>query len=127
MKVYKIKLNNKVYEVEVEVSSNNASIQMPATQATPAAPAQAAPASPAPAAAPANVEGGQKVEVPMPGTILDIRVQVGQKINKGDVIAILEAMKMENEILASNSGIVKEIFVSEKQKVESQESLMIIE
>lgn len=117
MKVYKIKLNNKVYEVEVEVSSNNASIQMPATQATPAAPAQAAPASPAPAAAPANVEGGQKVEVPMPGTILDIRVQVGQKINKGDVIAILEAMKMENEIVAPVSGQILAVGVAKGDSV----------
>lgn len=117
MKVYRIKLNNKVYEVEVEVSSNNASIQMPATQATPVAPAQVASASPAQAVAPANVEGGQKVEVPMPGTILDIRVQVGQKINKGDVIAILEAMKMENEIVAPVSGQILAVGVSKGDSV----------
>lgn len=119
MKVYKIKLNNKVYEVEVEVSSNNGSIQMPATQATPVASAQvaSAPASPDPAVAPANIEGGQKVEVPMPGTILDIRVQVGQKINKGDVIAILEAMKMENEIVAPVSGQILAVGVAKGDSV----------
>lgn len=109
MKVYKIKLNNKVYEVEVEVSNNSGSIQMPAAPV--AAPvAQAAPA-------PVNAEGGQKIEIPMPGTILDIRVKVGQKVNKGDVIAVLEAMKMENEIVAPVSGEIIAVGVAKGDAV----------
>lgn len=111
MKKYRIKLNDKVYEVELEEVLDDIVKEKKEGKTINF-----------------NSNGKkQKILAPMSGTLLSIKVKEGQEVNKGEVVAILEAMKMENEILASNSGIVKEIFVSEKQKVESQESLMIIE
>lgn len=106
MKKYRVNVNGTVYEVELE-------------EITGAAPAAAAPvAAPAavPAAAPA---GGEKVCAPMPGTILSVNVSNGSAVKKGDVLMILEAMKMENEIMAPCDGTVTSVAAAKGAAVES--------
>ena len=93
MKKYRVNVNGSMYEVEIE------EMAAPATMSAPKAAPAAAPVAAAPA-------GGAKVNAPMPGTILDIKVQNGQSIKKGDLLVILEAMKMENEIYAPCDGTV---------------------
>ena len=110
---YVVTLNGKNYEVEVEETD---AVITAVTDAAPAAPvAAAAPAAPAavpaPAAAPAAAADGQKVLSPMPGTILSVNVSVGSAVKAGEVILILEAMKMENEIVAPCDGTVKQLAV----------------
>ena len=107
MKKYRVNVNGSLYEVEIE------EMQAPATMSAPT-PAPAAPAAPAPAGA------GAKVNAPMPGTILDVRVQNGAKVKKGDVLVILEAMKMENEIQAPCDGTVTSVCVKKGDSVETQ-------
>lgn len=110
MKKYRVNVNGSLYEIEIE------EIQAPAgTPATPAAPA-AAPAAPVSSAP----TGGEQVKSPMPGTILDVRVQQGQRVKKGDILVILEAMKMENEIMAPCDGTVSGVNVRKGDTVETQ-------
>ncbi|HHU77496.1 MAG TPA: biotin/lipoyl-binding protein [Clostridiales bacterium] len=125
---YIVTINNKSYEVEVEKGQANlinvedapvqAAVQaapaaepVPAQQAAPAAPQQPAPApvqqAPAAPAVSAAAVNGEPVKAPMPGTILDIKVSSGQTVKTGDVLFILEAMKMENEIMAPVDGVVQ--------------------
>lgn len=115
MKNYRITVNGNVYDVAVEE-----------TGATATAPVQAAPmaapkAAPAPAAAPAasGAEGGVKVSAPMPGKVLSIKASAGTAVKKGQVILVLEAMKMENEIVAPQDGTVASINVNEGATVEA--------
>ena len=123
---YMVSLNGKQYEVIVErgtvtgtpVGAAPASAPKAATVSPAAAPA-AAPA-PAPAAAPA---GGETVAAPMPGTILDIRCTAGQQVNAGDILFILEAMKMENEICAPRAGTIGSICVQKGASVATGASL----
>ena len=100
MKAYKVTVNGTAYEITLEA------IDVADVKAAPAAPA----AAPAPAVAPAPVAaapaGGETVNAPMPGNILDIKVANGAAVKKGDVLVILEAMKMENEIVAPCDGTV---------------------
>ena len=109
MKKYRVIVNGVQYEVELEAmdSANAAS--------APAAPV-AAPAAAPVAAAPA---GGEKVTSPMPGNILAVNVSNGQSVKSGDVLFILEAMKMENEILAPCDGVVSAVSVTKGQTVET--------
>ena len=130
MKKFNITVNGKSYEVDVEevggVSMPSPVRRQEAPKAAPAptsAPA-AAPAPVAPAAAP--VTGGESINSPMPGTILDIKVNVGDVVNNGDVLVILEAMKMENEIMAPNAGKVLSINVSKGASVNSGDVLVVI-
>ena len=107
MRKFIVNVNGTSYEVEVEevgASSSAPVTQAPAPVAAPAAAvAPAAAPAPAPAAAPA---GGTPVKAPMPGNVLDIKVSNGQAVKKGDLLVILEAMKMENEIFAPQDGTV---------------------
>ena len=106
MKKYRVNVNGTVYEVELEEI----------TGAAPAAAPVAAPAAPAPAAAPA---GGEKIAAPMPATILSVNVAAGDAVKKGQVLMILEAMKMENEIMAPCDGTVTSVSVTKGAAVES--------
>ena len=127
---YKVTLNNRVYEVEVEQGEamlvNEYELAAPVA-AAPAAPA-AAPVAAAPAAAPAAgaLAAGEVVTSPMPGNILKINVAQGQHVNEGDVLIVLEAMKMENEISATKSGTVAQISVTKGAVVETGTPLVVI-
>jgi len=106
MKKYKVNVNGTVYEITVEAMDG-------------AAPVAAAPAAAAPA-------GGEKVSAPMPGTILDVRVSNGQTVKKGDILFILEAMKMENEIMAPCDGTAASVSVTKGATVESGSLLCVL-
>ena len=112
MKKYKVNVNGTVYEVAIELMDG-------------AAPAAAAPAA-APAPAPAAPAGGEKVSAPMPGTILAVNVQNGSAVKKGDVLFILEAMKMENEIMAPCDGTAASVSVTKGAAVDSGALLCVI-
>lgn len=125
---YKVTLNNRVYEVEVEMGQamliDEYDAVAPAPAAAPAAPAAA---SAVPAAAPAAaLASGEVVKAPMPGNILKINVAPGQKVEEGDVLIVLEAMKMENEIVAAKSGTVAQVAVSKGAVVETGAPLVVI-
>ena len=111
MKAYKVTVNGNVYEIVLEVI-DKADIK------TPAAPV-AAPAAPV---APASA-GATTITAPMPGTILKVNVANGQAVKKGDVLMILEAMKMENEIMAPADGTVSSVNVNAGASVEAGATL----
>lgn len=125
---YKVTLNNRTYEVEVEAGQamlvDEYEAYAPAPAAVPA-PVAAAPAAASVSAAPA-LAAGEVVKSPMPGNILKINVTVGQKVNEGDTLLVLEAMKMENEIAASKAGTVAQIIVSKGAVVETGAPLVVI-
>lgn len=119
MRNYHVNVNGTAYEVTVEeVKGGTAPVAAPA-----AAPAPAP--APAPAAAPAGA--GEQVTAPMPGTILDVKVSQGASVKKGDVLMILEAMKMENEIMCPCDGKVASIHASKGTAVESGTLLCVIQ
>ena len=121
---YKVTLNNRTYEVEVE--EGKAMLVDEYEAYAPAAPAPvAAPAAPA-APAGAALAAGEVVKSPMPGNILKINVAQGQKVNEGDVLIVLEAMKMENEIVATKSGTVAQIVTAKGAVVETGAPLVVI-
>ena len=126
---YKVTLNNRTYEVEVEAGQamlvDEYEAYAPAAPAVAPAPAPAAPAA-APAAASPALAAGEVVKSPMPGNILKINVTVGQKVNEGDALLVLEAMKMENEVAAPRSGTVAQIIVSKGAVVETGAPLVVI-
>lgn len=120
MKNYRITVNGNVYDVAVEELGGNVS----------AAPVMSAPVAPVVAAAPvaapvakSSGAGSVKIPAPMPGKILSIKVKVGDAVKKGDVMMILEAMKMENEVVALEDGTVASIDVSEGAMVEASDVL----
>ena len=116
MKNYTITVNGNVYDVTVEEGSSTGTPVAAAPVAKKAAPA------PKPVA-PAGAQGGVKVTAPMQGKILSAKASVGQAVKKGDVILVLEAMKMENEIVAPQDGTIASINVSDGDKVEVGEVL----
>ena len=126
---YKVTLNNRTYEVEVEAGQamlvDEYEAYAPAAPAVAPAPAPAAPAA-APAAASPALAAGEVVKSPMPGNILKINFTVGQKVNEGDTLLVLEAMKMENEVAAPRSGTVAQIIVSKGAVVETGAPLVVI-
>ena len=126
MKNYKVNVNGTEYKVSIELISETEAAAPVAAAPAPAAPvAEAAPAPAAPAAtAPA---GGEKVNAPMPGTILSVNVKVGDAVKKGQVLVILEAMKMENEIMAPVDGTVTFVGVNQGATVESGSAICAIE
>lgn len=116
MKKYRVTVNGTAYEIELEELTGAA----PAPAAATAAPAPA----PAPAAAPA---GGEQVTSPMPGTILSINVAAGDAVKRGQVLMILEAMKMENEIMCPCDGKIASVNTSKGSSVESGTLLCVIQ
>ena len=132
---YKVTLNGRTYEVEVEAGKamlldEYAAVAPAAAVAAPVAASAAAPAAapapaPAPAAAPAPV-AGEAVNAPMPGNILKVNVTAGQSVNEGDVLVILEAMKMENEIMAPKAGTVAQVLVSKGSTVDTGATLVVL-
>ena len=140
MKEYKFKIGGKEYNVTVnpkegklfdvtvngatyEVESENAPVAAPAPQPA-AAPVQAAPAATAPAAKPAGA--GEKVASPLPGVIIEISVKEGQQVKAGQKIAILEAMKMENEIPAPKDGTITDIHVHKGDTLQEGDPVVTI-
>lgn len=130
---YKVTLNNRTYEVEVEAGEamliDEYEAYAPAAPApvVAAAPvAAAAPAAPAAAPAGAALAAGEVVKSPMPGNILKINVSQGQKVEEGDVLLVLEAMKMENEVVATKSGTVAQIVTAKGAVVETGSPLIVI-
>lgn len=127
---YIVTLNEKQYEVEVEKGKAVAAYigEAPAVPAPVAAAPAAAPAPVAAAAAPAAAPAGagNPVKSPMPGTILDVRCQQGQTVKNGDILFILEAMKMENEIFAGEDGTVTSVCVSKGASVDTGSVLCTI-
>ena len=136
IKQYTVTVNGTAYEVTVESQSGGRMASAPVARAAapvarPAAPAPApAPvAAPAPAAAPAPVAapaGATTVSSPMPGTILDVKVAAGQAVKASDVLFILEAMKMENEIFAGVDGVVSSVAVAKGAAVNPGDVLCVI-
>lgn len=133
MKTYNITVNGVTYTVEVEEVGATASAAVPAAPAaTPAAPV-AAPAAPkaapaAPKAAPAapKAAGSVNVKAPMPGNIIKVNCKIGAAVKKGDVLIVLEAMKMENDICAPEDGVVASIEVSQGATVETDALLVTL-
>lgn len=131
---YKVTLNNRTYEVEVEEGKAMLIDEYEAYAPAAPAPVAAAPVAAAPAAAPAApaapasaaLAAGEVVKSPMPGNILKINVSQGQKVNEGDVLIVLEAMKMENEIVATKSGTVAQIVTAKGAVVETGAPLVVI-
>ena len=130
---YKVTLNNRVYEVEVE--AGKAMLLDEYEAVAPSAPAAAAPVAAAPVAAapvaaapaaPAITGAGDAVKAPMPGTILKVNVQNGQAVKEGDVLVVLEAMKMENEILAPKAGTITQVLVSKGSTVDTGAPMVVI-
>lgn len=117
MKKYRVNVNGTNYEVAVELMDETA-----VAAAAPAAPAAPAPA--APAAAPAA--GGEAINSPMPGTILSVKVSEGAAVTKGQVLMVLEAMKMENEIMSPADGTVTGLAVADGATVTSGQLLCTI-
>ena len=122
MKNLRITVNGTAYDVTVEELGGAAA---PAAAAPAAAPAPA----PAPKAAPTLISGAQgavKIEAPMPGTVVDVAVSSGQSVKKGDILVILEAMKMENEICAPQDGTVASVNCAKGEAVDSGKILLTL-
>ena len=145
---YKVTLKGKTYEVEVEkgeamildeyaaaapapaavptpAAAPAAPAPTPAPAPAPAAPAPAAPATPAPAT-PAPAASGTVVTSPLPGNVLSINVNVGDAVKAGQLLVLIEAMKMENEIVAPTDGVVKQIVASKGAVVATGDTLLVI-
>lgn len=112
MKKYRVTVNGTVYEVELEELTGSVPVSAPAAPA----------AAPAPAAS-----AGEQICAPMPGNILAVNVTAGQAVKKGDVLMILEAMKMENEIMCPRDGVVASVNTSKGASVESGTLLCVLQ
>ena len=127
---YKVTLNGRTYEVEVEAGKAMLLDEYEAIAPAPAAPAAVAAPVAAPAAAPAApaapAGSGEAVSAPMPGTILKVNVQNGQAVKAGTVLVVLEAMKMENEIMAPKDGTVTQVAVLKGASVDTGAPLVYI-
>ncbi len=126
---YNITLNGRTYELELEVCEPQLLTEFqtiaPAPVAVAAAPAVEA-AVPAAAAAPAVTGAGDAVTAPMPGTILKVNVSNGDHVKAGQVLVVLEAMKMENEILAPRDGVISQVVTSKGSSVDTGAVLLML-
>lgn len=126
--IYVVNINNKEYEVEVEKGKANLirtrEITPKVSELAPV-PVISVPATPAPVTK-TTVTDGTPIEAPMPGTIMDIKVNKGDKVKKGQLLVILEAMKMENEIYAPTEGTVGEILISKGSSVNTKETMIVL-
>ena len=127
IKKFRINVNGVDHIVEVEELSSSAPAAAPAAAPAPVAAPAPAPAPAAPAAAPAPAPaGGQTVTAPMPGNILKVNVTAGQAVKAGQVLCVLEAMKMENEIMAPCDGKVAQVLVSKGATVDTDAPLVTL-
>ena len=125
---YQVTLNGKIYEVDVTETD---AVITSVSQAVPAAPvaAPSAPAAPVAPAAPATAQtavSGEKITCPMPGTILSVNVTAGKSVKAGEVLFILEAMKMENEIVAPHDGTIKQVITTKGATVNTDDVLAVM-
>jgi len=135
MKKYNVKVNGVLYEVEIEETyeGRTETVAAPAASAVPAAPVapapKAAPAAPAAAPTPkaSSASGNTEIKAPMPGTLLKINVSEGASVSKGDVLCILEAMKMENEICAPSDGKVVSIVAKQGDQLNSGDVMITLD
>jgi len=113
MKIYKVKVNGKVYEVELEtLSESSAKIETPKKETI--------------VSDPVETTGATKVVAPLQGTVLNVLVKPGDKVKRGAKLLILEAMKLENEILSPTDGTIKQVLVAKGTAVNSQQPLIVI-
>lgn len=136
MRRFRIKVDGKAYEVEVEEVGENKSSEgtvsapQPVITKVKEEPTKPKPAkisnSPAPSKAPTAAVAGEEVVAPMPGKVLQLKVSEGDSVKEGDTLLILEAMKMENEIVANASGSIKKIIAAVNDMVDTGDVLMVI-
>lgn len=119
MRKFNVTVNGVAYDVEIEEIEAGATASAPATAPKTAAPKAAAPKKSTPA-------GGVAIKAPMPGTILKVNVTAGQAVKKGDVVAVLEAMKMENEIFAPQDGTVASVNVNKGSAVKTEDVIITL-
>ena len=122
---YEIILKDKKYEIEVEKGDARV-MSVAAVAAVPAPVSTPVPVAPVTASAPVTVGGGEPISCPMPGTILDIKVSAGQSVKKGDILLVLEAMKMENEITSPSDAVVKQVVVNKGASVNTGDTLIVL-
>lgn len=130
IKAYRVNVNGKVYEVEVEEITAGgqqtvAAAPSPAPVAPKPAPVAPAPA-PTPAPAPKAAATGEIVEAPMPGTIVDIKVKVGDTVKEGDLVAVIEAMKMETDLFSTKSGVVTAVNAGKGASVNTGDAIITL-
>ncbi len=130
IKAYRVNVNGKVYEVEVEeITAGGQQIVAAAPAPAPVAPkpAPVAPApAPTPAPAPKAAATGEIVEAPMPGTIVDIKVKVGDTVKEGDLVAVIEAMKMETDLFSTKSGVVTAVNAGKGASVNTGDAIITL-
>ena len=127
---YKVTLNGRTYEIEVEAGKamllDEYEAIAPAPAAAPVAAAPAASPAAAAPAAPAVTGAGEAVTAPMPGNILKVNVKTGDAVKAGTVLCVLEAMKMENEIMAPKDGTVTQVLVQKGSSVDTGAPLVVL-
>lgn len=132
IKAYRVNVNGKVYEVEVEeITAGGQQTVVAAPAPAPVAPklAPVAPApapAPTPAPAPKAAATGEIVEAPMPGTIVDIKVKVGDTVKEGDLVAVIEAMKMETDLFSTKSGVVTAVNAGKGASVNTGDAIITL-
>ena len=131
IKAYRVNVNGKVYEVEVEeITAGGQQTVAAAPAPAPVAP-KPAPVAPAPAPAPTPAPApkaatGEIVEAPMPGTIVDIKVKVGDTVKEGDLVAVIEAMKMETDLFSTKSGVVTAVNAGKGASVNTGDAIITL-